>query len=238
MTAGFNTGFQPQYMPQTQMPQMYMPQGQYGSPYGQPAPAAQTHTQPQTQYQTAQPQSYPQNYYLPQAPGIINYVTPPVSQPQSGINMPAAQTQHPQQTQYAQNPQALSHIPYEQNPLTMDSGLNGSQNNMQNAMSAQMPAPNVQGGEQGQQMNALNNQPQAQPFMDIGVVNAPENFSKTPIIDDLNRRGQSMERESAPKLRNKKTFTLGNVSAACAMGSLGIILTMALCKILKLIKHK
>ena len=54
----------------------------------------------------------------------------------------------------------------------------------------------------------------------------------------LTAGGQTMEKETPPKLRGKKTFTTGNVSAALSMGSLGIILTMALCKIVKLIKHK
>ncbi len=216
MTAGFSPNFQPQI--QTTYPQYaQMPAAAQPSYAQSPMPAKQ----PQIYRQTPQyPQSYPQGYYFPQSPGIINYVTPPAQTQQNTVR-----------SQNAINPQALSHIPYEQNPLNM--------NNIQNnGMNAQMPAPNVQQGQGGQQMNAMNNQPQEQPFMDIGVVNAPENFSKTPIIDELNRRGQTMEKETPPKLRGKKTFTTGNVSAALSMGSLGIILTMALCKIVKLIKHK
>ena len=54
-------------------------------------------------------------------------------------------------------------------------------NNIQNnGMNAQMPAPNVQQGQGRQQMNTMNNQPKEQPFMDIGVVNAPENFLQKP----------------------------------------------------------
>ncbi len=176
----------------------------------------------QAQYQ---PQSYPQNYYLPQTPGIVNYVTPPAQNMQ---NAPQGQ------------PQALSHIPYEVNPLNMNSGYNPAampQYGMNSGMNAQMPAPDMQNAQgQGAAMNAQ--APIEQPFLDVGVVNAPENFSKTPIIDDLNRRGQETPRETPPKLRGKKTLTAGNISAALSLGSLGIILTMGLCKILKFIKHK
>ncbi len=227
MAAGFNTTYQPQYQPQNYSQGYAMPQ-----PAVQPQPQAQTYTQTYTQNpmpaqyqpQTQQTgQSYPQNYYLPQTPGIVNYVTPPQ-------NIPSPQGQ----------PQALSNIPYEQNPLNMNTGFSpapGTQNGLNGAMNVQMPAPAIQNGQgQGSAMNAQ--APVEQPFMDIGVVDAPENFSKTPILDDLNRRGQTTERETPPKLRGKKTFTLGNVSAACSVGALGIILTMGLCKILKLIKHK
>lgn len=237
MATGFNTGFQPYIQPQMQ-PQMQPGYSQYA---GQPVTAQPSYAQnpAPAQYQSYQTQQYPQ------APGIVNYVMPPTQympqgqNPQSGLNS-AAQNAYQTQTQYATQgqPQALSHIPYEQNPLNMDSGFNpaGNPQNLANSgMNAQMPAPDMQGG-QGTAMNAQG--PVKQPFLDVGVVNAPENFSKTPIIDDLNRRGQSTERETPPKLRGKKTFTLGNVSAALSMGSLGIILTMALCKALKLIKHK
>lgn len=210
MAAGFNTVYQPQIQPQYQG---------YSQNYGVPQPAIQSYTQAYTQNHIPaqfQPQNYPQNYYLPQTPGIINYLNPPAPNVQNTVQNPQPQTTN-----------ALSSIPYEQNPLNMNTEMN-----------AQMPAPNVQQGQNGQQINAVNNEQQTQPYMDIGVVDAPQNFSKTPIIDDLNRRGQETPKETPPKLRGKKTLTSGNISAILSMGSLGIILTMALCKIVKLIKHK
>jgi len=251
MTAGFST-LQPQYQPNMQYNQGYAPKY---NPYGNPQPAVQTYTQTLTQNPVPaqygpQTQQYPQ-YGFPQTPGIVNYVTPPnqnMQQMQNPLNSAAAQNAYPNayQTQYNNpqyaplgQPQALPNIPYEQNPLNMNSGFNPQgipQNPVNNGMNAQMPAPNIQQGQQ----NTMNAQApyEKQPYIDIGVVNAPENSSKTPIIDDLNRRGQMIERETPPKLRGKKTFTAGNISAACAIGSLGIILTMALVKVVKLIKHK
>lgn len=221
MTAGINPGFQPNFQ---------YNQGQNPAYMQQPAMqyAANNQMQPQYQPQTQQTtqayqQNYPQGgYAYPQTPGIVNYVTPPV---QNQLNTAAAQNSYPSAYQTPQAQQALSHIPVEQNPLNINSGMN-----------AQMPAPNVQDGQISDAMNAQ--APANNPGLNLGVVDAPENFSKTPVMDELNRRGQSTERASVPNLRSKKTFTLGNVSAACTAGSLLIILTMALAKVFKLIKHK
>ena len=228
MTAGINPGFQPNYQyNQGQNPTyMQQPAMQYAA-NNQMRPQYQPQTQQTTQ---AYQQNYPQeNYAYPQTPGIVNYVTPPV---QNQLNATAAQNSYPSAYPGMQapsapqgQPQALSNIPVEQNPLNMNSGMN-----------AQMPAPNMQDGQSSGAMNAQ--APADNQGLNLGVVDAPENFSKTPVMDELNRRGQSSQKASVPNLRNKKTFTLGNVSAACTAGSLLIILTMALTKIVKLIKHK
>ena len=86
----------------------------------------------------------------------------------------------------------------------------------------------------------------------LGVLEGPNNYSKTPITDTINKQKEETPRTKLPKKvkeKNKpvgsptgKKLTSGQISALCSMGSLAITLTIlipkGISKIKKIIKHK
>lgn len=82
----------------------------------------------------------------------------------------------------------------------------------------------------------------------IGVLEGPKSYPKTPITDSLNRQAQIVPRTTMPQgngkmqlpqLSNKKSvFTAGNLSTACAAGSFITASALLISRIIKLIKHK
>ncbi len=180
------------------------------------------------------------------------------------------------QAQTAQNtaatkPAALSHIPYQQDVLSLStkpsSGdvqniLNPPQENNQtnSSLQAQMPAPDIQTPEintetQGEIQNSDisdKNQEKPLPSLNVGVVDAPNNASLTPITDNLNSRAAEIEQTVLPEIQKnnnspvptslgKKPLNAGKLSAGLMFGSLGVIAAMlipkGISKISKLIKH-
>ncbi len=86
----------------------------------------------------------------------------------------------------------------------------------------------------------------------LGVLEGPDNYSKTPITDSINKKKEETPRTKLPKKtkeKNKpkaspsgKKLTIGQISALCSTGSLAIVLTLlipkGISKIGKIIKHK
>lgn len=195
--------------------------------------------------------------------------------PKPAQNQPAMQ--YSQIPQYQQNQtSALSNIPYQPDTLSLSTKpeyqiqnnippqpqmpqnlQNTTQNPMPNSsLQAQMPAPNIQNTQTAPQ--DTQNEETPLPSLNVGVVDAPNNASLTPITDDLNSRAAEMEQTYLPEQTyfsetknnnspvpaslGKKPLNAGKLSAGLMFGSLGIIALMlipkGISKITKLIKHK
>lgn len=222
MSAGIN--YQP-YVPYKpyQMPQVQQP-AQY-------QPAQQFQQTPQY-YQNQTPQGAPLSN-IPYQPDVLSLSTKPDYQTLNNIP--------PQpQTQQAQILQSLQPV------------QNTTQSSMpDSSMQAQMPAPNIQNTQPVPQDTAQNEE-KALPSLNIGVVDAPNNASLTPITDDLNARAAEIEQTYLPEIKNnnspppaplgKKPLNAGKLSAGLMFGSLGVAALMlipkGISKIAKLIKHK
>lgn len=140
-------------------------------------------------------------------------------------------------------------------------------------MQANMPAPSVQGTNQN--IAAPNaEKPKAETINDsfsyseaplnVGILEGPDTYSKTPIADELQRRQLSSPKEKLPvqaakadtskkptsglnnstspptgALASKKHKTSANLSALFSIGSLVLIFGMLVSKgVCKIIKHK
>lgn len=208
-----------------------------------------------------------QNYPQMQTP-MQTYTVPPKIVYNNQGNVPAANqtTQNLPQT----TPSVpMAHIPLEQDVLSLSTkpdsniSLNTTQNKAASPvnaeLNAQMPAPDLKNNNQNLPQTEENNVKETPlPSLNIGVVDAPNNGSKTPVIDDINARAQELEamdniNPSNPTLNNqnnspvpqtlgKKPLSAGKLSAYLSLGSLGLILAMivpkGISKIIKLIKHK
>ncbi len=208
-----------------------------------------------------------QNYPQMQAPTQIYTVPPKIVYNNQG-NIPAA-NQTAQNTSQAAPSVPMAHIPLEQDVLSLSTkpDFNISLNETQNKaispvnaeLNAQMPAPDIKNDIQNTPQEADNGAKETPlPSLNIGVVDAPNNGSRTPVIDDINARAQELEamdniNPSNPELNNqnnspvpqalgKKPLSAGKLSAYLSLGSLGLILAMiipkGISKIAKLIKHK
>lgn len=82
----------------------------------------------------------------------------------------------------------------------------------------------------------------------IGVLEGPKNYAKTPVTDAINRQAQIVPRTTIPagqgnafqlpKSTNNKILTSGDISAACVAGSLITAGVLLISRLIKLIKHK
>ncbi len=212
----------------------YQPYVTY-TPYQVPQNPQPAQYQPAAQYQ--QTPQYTQNQAsalsnIPYQPDVLSLSTKPEYQTQNNIP-PQPQT-----------PQGLPSMQAMQNPMPDSS------------MQAQMPAPNIQNTQSSPQ-NAQNEE-KPLPSLNIGVVDAPNNASLTPITDDINSRAAEMEQMYLPEQTylpaaknnnspvpvslGKKPLNAGKLSAGLMFGSLGIAALMlipkGISKIAKLIKHK
>lgn len=199
---------------------------------------------------------YTVNQGYPQGPVMQPNMGMPQQMPQMPMQMPQQVPNTPQYGQMSYNPGlAQQMIPnfnqqpqqiqipmqmpnggyYPQNGMTQMPVYNPSMQQMPNGMNAQMPAPNMQQNPDMPQ----NGQYQILPALNTGELQGPQNFSQTPILDDVNRHGQLMpQNKSMPQISGKKSkLTLGKVSAFCMAASGAIILTAILSKIIKLV-HK
>jgi len=182
----------------------------------------------------------------------INYQPYIAYTPYQPQNAPiqGANTAYPAQYQMQMQPPIKAPA---QNPL---------QTPVQTSAQAQMPAPSLQTDTVDISAKTPKNtteEPVEKPLpsLNIGVVDAPNNASKTPITDDLNSRAGEIEkapiaqmpeqtRNTAPSLvpssLGKKPLSAGKLSAYLMFGSLGItalmIIPKGISKIVKLIKHK
>lgn len=121
-----------------------------------------------------------------------------------------------------------------------------SNTGVHSAAQAQMPAPEMKatGNTKSNGGAELNKKPTPP---DVGVLQGPSSYPKTPITDSINRQKAITPRTAAPvpqeKLKlpsaaTKKRMTPGSISALLGLGSLGTIMLMCVAKIIKTIKHK
>ncbi len=229
----YNMGYYPynSYQPQWQ--------AQSSAAYTQPAGYA---TKPQT------PQTLS---HIPYQPDVLSLSTKPSQyQAQNALNTP----QSPVAKINTQNSAAPL-----QNTIT-----NAEQNTAAgSSLEAQMPAPNIQTNQTEETLNtpeplqtenAEENKETPLPSLNVGVVDAPNNASLTPITDDINSRAGEIEQTRLPdKIQNnnslqapsslgKKPINAGKLSAGLMFGSLGLVILMlvpkGISKFVKLIKHK
>lgn len=259
MVQGLNTGYNQYQIQQVQT----VPPAQNKN--------AQNITASNTQINRTNPALYSAPY-MQNVPvqGYQMYAVPPKNVYIEGIT--------PSKTQTPQIPEAapLSNIPIQPDVLSLntqyskdkeinlqDPAKNMQQSPVDTSLNAQMPAPNIKTEQTAQQTTVQTENDTAQtddsskekilPSLNIGVVDAPNNVSLTPITDDLNSRAQDIERtylpnavkpasSPAPQTLGKKPFSAGKMSAYLMFGSLGIasfmIIPKGISKIAKLIKHK
>lgn len=138
------------------------------------------------------------------------------------------------------NPQQNQYVP----PQTAMAQQMPSNAGIYSAPQAQMPAPEMKatGTAQGKDTVELNKPKPTPP--DVGILQGPSNYPKTPITDSINRQKAITPRTAAPipqeKLKlpsaaSKKRMKPGSISALLGLGSLGTIIFMCAAKI---IKHK
>ena len=225
----------------------------YTAPYAQP-PAAQGY-----QMYTVPPKII---YNQGAAPSQVQAQQTPKNAPLS--NIPVQPDVLSLTTQYSRNKDINLQNPAKnmaQQPLTgsLENSLNTNTTIADSSLNAQMPTPNIKTeqtpiqieNEAAQQEETV--EEKILPSLNIGVVNAPNNASLTPITDDLNSRAQDIEKvylpetkKSAsspiPQVLGKKPLNAGKLSAYLMLGSLGLTFLMivpkGISKIIKLIKHK
>ena len=226
-------------------------------------------------YTTPYTQSVPaQGYQMYTVPPKIVYNQNLTSSPNSSMqvaplsNIPIQQDALSLTTEYSKDKEINLHDPAKnmtQQPLNAAPSHNSSNNPniTDSSLNAQMPAPNIKTEQAIQQTSTLagneavnaeeNAQEKILPSLNVGVVDAPNNASLTPITDDLNSRAQDIERtyipnpakstsSLVPQALGKKPLNAGKMSAYLMFGSLGIaslmVIPKGISKIIKLIKHK
>lgn len=141
---------------------------------------------------------------------------------------------NPQQNQYVQ-------------PQTTMAQQMPSNAGVHSAAQAQMPAPELKATGTAKSNDSVELKKTKPIPPDVGVLQGPSNYPKTPITDSINRQKAitprtampvSQEKLKLPSGAPKKRMTPGSISALLGLGSLGTIIFMCVAKIIKTIKHK